>query len=97
MDVMEMAGGEERAWDLVAVGSTVLAGIATRQLLQSGWELFMREEPPTNPAARSVSWGEALGWAVAVGAAVGAARVLAERGAAAGWRKARGRYPDGLR
>lgn len=96
MDVMEMAGGEERAWNLVALGSTVLAGIAVRQLLQSSWETVTKEEPPTNPAAVSVSWAEALTWATAVGAAVGAARVLAERGAAAGWKKARGSYPEGL-
>ena len=97
MDLIEMAGGEERAWDLVALGSTVLAGIAVRQLVQTSWEIVTREEPPTNPADSSVGWGEALTWATAVGAAVGAARVLAERGAAAGWKKARGRYPRGLR
>lgn len=87
---------EERAWDTIALASSVLAGIAVRQALQTGWKVMKRDEPPTNPAARSVDWSDALVWTLAVGAAVGVGRMLAERGAAAGWRKVRGTYPEGL-
>lgn len=87
---------EDRAWNMVALVSAGLAGIAVRNLLESGWEKMKRDEPPQNPAARSVDWGEALSWTVATGVAVGVGRLLAQRGAAAGWKKVRGRYPRGL-
>lgn len=96
MGLLDRTLGEERVWDMVALGSAALAGVAIRQALQGGWKLLKRDEPPTNPAARSVGWPDALAWTLAVGAAVGVGRMLAERGAAAGWRKVRGRYPKGL-
>ena len=96
MELLEKAVDEQRAWDLVAVVVAGLAGLAVRQALQTGWEKWKEEEPPTNPAARSVDWREALTWSIAVGAAVGLGRMLAEGGAAAGWRRVRGDYPTGL-
>lgn len=96
MSLLGDALDEQRAWNVIAVASAALAGLAVRQALQTTWEKWKDEEPPTNPAARSVDWGEALVWSVAVGAAVGVGRMLAERGAAAGWQKVRGRYPKGL-
>lgn len=96
MGLLEKATDEEQIWNLVALGSAIAASMAVRQGLQAGWKVWKDEEPPSNPAANSVSWGEALTWTVAVGAAVGLGRLLAERGAAAGWRKARGHFPKGL-
>lgn len=96
MEWLENALDEQRAWDVVAVVAAGLAGLAVRQVLQRGWETWKQEEPPSNPAARSVDWGEALTWSIAVGAAVGLGRMLAERGAAAGWQRVRGNYPSGL-
>lgn len=87
---------EDHAWNLVAMTSAAVAGIAVRNLLETGWEFIKRDEPPQNPAARSVDWSEALAWTVASGVAVGLARLLAQRGAAAGWKKVRGHYPRGL-
>lgn len=87
---------DEKAWNIVALVSAGLAGIAVRNLLESGWETVKRDEPPQNPAARSVDWSEAVAWTVATGVAVGLGRLLAQRGAAAGWKKVRGRYPKGL-
>lgn len=87
---------DETAWNLVALASAALAGIAVRNLLEGGWELVKHDEPPENPAARSVDWGEALAWTVASGVAVGVGRLLAKRGAAAGWKKVKGHYPTGL-
>ncbi|HUG39007.1 MAG TPA: DUF4235 domain-containing protein [Longimicrobiales bacterium] len=52
--------------------------------------------PPENPAARSVDWSEAIAWTVATGVVVGLMRPVAERSAATGWRKVKGRYPKGL-
>jgi len=58
--------------------------------------MVQREEPPENPASRRVGWGPALAWTVATSVAVGVGQLVAERGAAAGWRRARGRYPKGM-
>lgn len=87
---------EERAWEIVAVASAALAGIAARQVMQGGWKLVRGGEPPENPAARSVDWGEALAWSVGTAVVVGVMRMLAERGAASGWKKVKGHYPKGL-
>lgn len=87
---------DETVWNIVALGSATLAGIAVRNLLQTGWERWKQDEPPKNPAARSVDWGDALAWTVASGVTVALGRLLAQRGAAAGWKKVRGHYPEGL-
>lgn len=94
--IEDVVGGEERAWSVVALLTAGVAGIAVRNLLESGWEKIKDDEPPENPAARSVGWPDALAWTVATGVAVGVGRLLAQRGAAAGWKKVRGRYPKGL-
>lgn len=96
MAFLEDMVDDDRAWSMVAMASAVLAGVAIRNLLETGWEAVKHEEPPENPAARSVDWGEALAWTVASGVAVGVGRMLAQRGAAAGWKKAKGHYPRGL-
>jgi hypothetical protein len=96
MSVLERAIGEERVWGLVAMASGALAGLAVRQALETGWQRVQREEPPENPASRQVGWGSALAWTVATSVAMGVGQLLAQRGAAAGWRKLRGRYPKGL-
>lgn len=91
-DLME----HDHAWEVVAMVSAGAAAVAVRNLLELSWEWVRQDEPPQNPAARSVSWGDALAWTVATGVAMGVARMLAQRGAAAGWRKMRGHYPRGL-
>ena len=52
--------------------------------------------PPANPAAPGTSWPEALGYAVASGAAMGLARMLATRKAAGYYRKSTGHLPPGM-
>lgn len=93
---MEDLMDDDRAWSMVAVASAALAAVATRNILEAVWEKVNRREPPKNPAARSTDWSEAILWTVASGVAVGVMRLLAQRGAAAGWKKVRGRYPSGL-
>jgi hypothetical protein len=87
---------EDRMWDVVAMGSAALAAVSTRQVLKKGWSRLRGDDPPRNPAARSVGWGDALAWTLATGVMVAMARLLAQRGAAAGWKKFRGSYPEGL-
>lgn len=87
---------EKTIWKLAGTGAAVVAGIAVRNVLMSVWRAVTKHDPPANPADPATDWGEALAWAAATGLAVGIARMLASRGAAAGWQKATGMLPPGL-
>ena len=87
---------DRKVWEGIAIATAAAAGIGARHLMRGGWKMWRNDEPPDNPAARSVSWGDALAWTAVTGITIGLARMLAERGAAAAWKKARGRYPKGL-
>lgn len=93
----EMGQAMEKAiWKLAATGAAVLTGIAVRNLLIALWRRITKNDPPVNPADPTTGWGEAIAWTAATGMAVGVARMLASRGAAAGWRRATGNLPPGL-
>ncbi len=96
MSMIEDVVSEERVWDAVSLATAALAGIAVRRLLETAWEEWRDSEPPKNPAARSVDWGDAVAWTIASGVAVGLARLLARRGLAEGWRLWRGHRPEGM-
>lgn len=92
-----MAGGVAGfAWKLVGTGSGVIAASQARKLVAGVWRKARKVEPPVNPGAPSVSWGEALTWAVASGVGVGVGRMVAARLAAGAWQKATGKLPPGL-
>jgi Protein of unknown function (DUF4235) len=80
-------------WQAVAFVSGAAAAACVRRAAVTLWRTGRHEDPPIHPAARDVSWRDALIWAmsVAVGAAV--ARVVAERTAAAAWNAATGARP----
>jgi Protein of unknown function (DUF4235) len=87
---------EKTMWKLAATGAAVVAGMAVRSALMSLWRAVMKNEPPNNPADPATSWGEAIAWTAATGLAVGVARMVASRGAAAGWQRYTGTLPPGL-
>jgi hypothetical protein len=87
---------EEQVWNGVASGAAIAAVIVTRPVIERLWKALFRREPPGNPASRDVTWREALLWALFTGALVGVVRLVAQRGAAGAWNKARGDYPKGL-
>ncbi len=64
-----------------AVSALVGAGaaFAVRKLLTLGWKTVTGKEPPEHPEDPQVALTEALIWGVTLGAAVGAARLLATR------------------
>ena len=66
-------------------------------LVTSGWTAATGKEPPANPEDPEVSWPEAVGWAVASGALIGVARLVATRKAAAYYTKSAGHPPKRLR
>lgn len=74
---------DRRIESVAVTGAAVAAGIATRRGLQTLWKQWRGTEPPEDPAAPGVTWPDALIWAMAVGAAVGVARVLSRRGTTA--------------
>jgi len=83
-------------WKMLAAGAAVGATVVARRLVTSGWTATTGKEPPANPENPEVSWPEAVGWAVASGAAVGVARLLATRKAAAYYAKSAGHPPKSL-
>lgn len=87
---------EKTVWKLAATGAAVVASIAVRNALMAAWRTVMKNEPPNNPADPATNWGEAIAWTAATGLVVGVARMVASRGAAAGWQKATGNLPPGL-
>jgi hypothetical protein len=87
---------EKTLWKLAGTGAAVLAGIAVRSALMSLWRGIMKNEPPNNPADPATAWGEAIAWTAATGLVVGVARMVASRGAAAGWQRYTGSLPPGL-
>jgi len=87
---------EKTTWRVVGTGLAILSGILVRKLLMRVWTRVTKHEPPTNPGAPDTTWVEGLGWALASGAAVGVARLVAARGATAGWRRVTGALPPGV-
>ena len=85
---------ETFAWKAVAGISAAVAGIAATKLLGTAWaKLIPDSDPPNNPADPETGTGDAVLWTALTGVGVGVATVLAQRGAAQGWKKATGRIP----
>jgi len=80
---------QEIEWRIVAAASGALAAVATRRLLTRVWHTlgWGPEE------AEWGTWGQALAWGIAVGAGMGAARVVALRAAAMGFERVTGETP----
>lgn len=84
------------AWKVLASGSGLVAAKATGKALDRTWARTRGGEPPRNPADNQVEWREAVLWALASGAAVGLARLVAARGSAGAWRRFTGALPPGV-
>jgi hypothetical protein len=83
-------------WRATGGLSGLLAAALTRKALTALWRARKHDDPPANPASPQTSWTEAVTWAAATGVALGVARLVALRGAAAGWQRATGALPPGL-
>jgi hypothetical protein len=101
---MQMASGKDHDEDqtgktgykLMALLASVLGALVARKTLTVVWRLTTGKEPPANPEHPDVTWGEAVGWAVASGAVVGVARLAAQKKVAASWHRSTGKLPPGL-
>jgi hypothetical protein len=83
-------------WRVLGGLSAILAGLAARKLLVTAWRRTTGNNPPANPAAPGTAWREAIPYALASGAAMGLARMLATRKAASYYRKSTGHLPPGM-
>ncbi|HSJ19923.1 MAG TPA: DUF4235 domain-containing protein [Nocardioidaceae bacterium] len=90
-----MASGS-KVWSMMALASTVGAGIAARKAITTSWKVATGKEPPQNPADPDVSLSEAVAWAMFSGVAIGVARMLASRKAANYYRRTTGHLPPNL-
>jgi len=87
---------QRQVWRGVGLVSGLAAGAVTRWALVKLWTTVDGDEPPGIPAAPGTTWPAALAWALASGAALAVARLVAQRGAAEAWKTATGTYPAGL-
>jgi hypothetical protein len=91
-----VAANPSIGWRLLGGVSAVLAGIAARKLLVVSWRRTTGNNPPANPAAPGTEWREAIPYALASGALMGLARMIATRKAASYYRKSTGHLPPGM-
>lgn len=87
---------EDKAWNLVASGAAIAMAMAIKPVLERLWTALFGKTPPGNPASAETTWREAVTWSLASGAAIGVARLVAQRAAAAMWYRRRGAYPGRL-
>ncbi len=85
------------AWNVLALAAAALSGLLTRKVIGVAWRGAKKSDPPTNPVARNTGWADALEWVAVSGVALGVARLVAQRGAAAAWKAKTGDYPKPLR
>jgi hypothetical protein len=72
-------------WFAVSYGSGALAMLATRRLMTVIWKQARADSPPDGTAAVRAPMADAVSWAVATGAGVAVARLLAVKSAARVW------------
>lgn len=83
-------------WSMMSVAVALVGAAVAKQLLNLLWRAATGKNPPTNPSSPDVQAGEAVTWAVASGAAIALARILATRRAAGYYAKSTGHLPPGL-
>lgn len=83
-------------WKLLGTGSTIAAGIIANKVISVVWKKAGRDSAidPTNP---EIPLGEAIAYAALVGVAVGLARTMTTRQAAAIYQRSAGHLPKPMR
>jgi hypothetical protein len=87
---------QDQKWWLVSTGAALLASSLAKSAMERGYKGYTGRRAPQNPASPRVTWRSAFAWAMAAGIIMSVSELLAERGAAAGWRRATGKYPRSL-
>jgi hypothetical protein len=84
--------GAKVGWKLVQIVFTVVVGLVANKAVSAAWKLGSGGKPPK---AGEGGYAEVVTWAVASGAAAAAAKLFAERQAAAYYLKSTGHAPPG--
>ena len=90
-----MAGGDT-SFKLIGTVSALAAQAVAKKVIVSGWKLATGKPPPANPEDSSVSWPEAVSFAIASGAVVGVARLIVTRKVADYWARSTGSTPENV-
>lgn len=83
-------------WKVLGGLAAVFASSVAQRGATTVWRAATGDTPPDNPEDPDIHWGEAVGWALFSGAAIGAARLLATRKAAQYYRDSSGSLPKAL-
>jgi hypothetical protein len=84
-------------WRILGTGSAVVAASFAEKGVRAAWKTATGSEPPVLPEDPDTRWGEAVAWALLSGAAIGLARLVATRRAAAYYKQSTGELPKALR
>ncbi|WP_134765873.1 DUF4235 domain-containing protein [Nocardioides sp. 1609] len=91
------AKDSSKVWSAFSVIAALGAATVAKKALNTSWKAATRRQPPENPADPDVELREAVAWAIASGAFVGVARMLAQRKAASYYHRSTGTLPPDLR
>jgi hypothetical protein len=83
-------------YKVISAGGSIVAGLAARKAVSVLWRVTTGRHEPGTPEHPDSSWGEAVAFAVASGAALAIARLFAARTAASYYRRSTGHLPPGL-
>ncbi|TCC05116.1 DUF4235 domain-containing protein [Kribbella soli] len=84
--------GAKIGWKLVQAAFTIVVGLAASKAVSTAWKLGSGGKPPKNGQG---GYAEVAVWAAVSAGAAAAAKLFAERRAAAYWLKSTGYAPPG--
>ncbi len=87
----------KRLWKMYGKSASVLAAIASTQVVNLTWQAALRRKPPASPENPEVTMREAVIWAVISGSAAQVARIVATRKAVDYWVRSTGQLPPGIK
>jgi hypothetical protein len=80
-------------YKVMAAIAALIGALIARKSLTLAWKVTTGKEPPANPEHPTVTWPEAVTWAIVSGAVVGLARLAAQKKVAASWHRSTGSPP----
>ncbi len=87
----------KRLWKMYGKSASVIAAIASTQVVNLTWQAALRRKPPASPENPEVTMREAVVWAVISGSAAQVARIVATRRAVDYWVRSTGQLPPGIK
>lgn len=83
----------EKAFKMIGTAAALGAATVAKQATTHGWKAVMASDPPVNPEDPDTELWEAIAWAVASGAIIAVARMLATRQWTKYYAKSTGKRP----